>query len=102
MGDVREVVRERYGRIAAEAPAEGCCGGGSSCGSTGSLDIGYSEKELSQIPEGANLGLDAATRTRLPRFGLVRRSSTSALEEASTASSPRRGSARQGASSEST
>jgi SAM-dependent methyltransferase len=57
MGDVREVVRERYGRIAAEAPAEGCCGGGSSCGSTNSLDIGYSEKELSQIPEGANLGL---------------------------------------------
>jgi len=57
MSDVREVVRERYGKIAAEAPAEGCCGGGSSCGSTNSLDIGYSDKELSQIPEGANLGL---------------------------------------------
>jgi SAM-dependent methyltransferase len=57
MEDVREVVRERYGRIATEAPASGCCGGGSSCGSTSSLDIGYSENELSQIPEGANLGL---------------------------------------------
>jgi SAM-dependent methyltransferase len=57
MGDVREVVRERYGRVAAEAPAEGCCGGGSSCGSTNSLDVGYSDKELSQIPEGSNLGL---------------------------------------------
>jgi SAM-dependent methyltransferase len=57
MSDVREVVRERYGKIAAEAPAEGCCGGGSSCGSTSSLEIGYSEKELSQLPEGANLGL---------------------------------------------
>jgi len=57
MSDVREVVRERYGRIAAEAPIEGCCGGGSSCGSTSSLDIGYSEAELSQLPEGANLGL---------------------------------------------
>jgi len=57
MSDIREVVRERYGRIAADAPAEGCCGGGSSCGSTITLDIGYSEKELSQIPEGANLGL---------------------------------------------
>ncbi|HEY7696931.1 MAG TPA: arsenite methyltransferase [Vicinamibacteria bacterium] len=56
MSDAREVVRERYGRIASEAPAEGCCGG-SSCGSTTSLDIGYSEKELSEIPEGANLGL---------------------------------------------
>jgi arsenite methyltransferase len=60
MSDVREVVRERYGRIAASlkgAPVEGCCGGGSSCGSTNSLDIGYSEAELSQLPEGANLGL---------------------------------------------
>jgi SAM-dependent methyltransferase len=56
MSDVRDVVRERYGRIASEAPAEGCCGG-SICGSTTSLDIGYSEKELSEIPEGANLGL---------------------------------------------
>lgn len=57
MSDVREVVRERYGRIAAEAPAEGCCGSRSSRGSTNSLDIGYSEAELSQLPEGANLGL---------------------------------------------
>ncbi|HEY7818102.1 MAG TPA: arsenite methyltransferase, partial [Vicinamibacteria bacterium] len=60
MGDVREVVRERYGRIASSgdaAPASGCCGGGPSCGSTSSLDIGYSVAELSQIPEGANLGL---------------------------------------------
>jgi SAM-dependent methyltransferase len=60
MSDVREVVRERYGRIAASllgAPAEGCCGGGSSCGSSSSVDIGYSEAELSQLPEGANLGL---------------------------------------------
>jgi SAM-dependent methyltransferase len=57
MSDVREVVRERYGRIAAEAPATGCCGGGSSCGPSSGLEIGYSESELSQIPEGANLGL---------------------------------------------
>lgn len=60
MSDVREVVRERYGRIAPSldgAPAEGCCGGGSSCGSSNSVDIGYSEAELSQLPEGANLGL---------------------------------------------
>ncbi len=57
MGDVREVVRERYGRIAAEAPAEGCCGGGSSCGPTAAVSIGYSEAELAQLPEGANLGL---------------------------------------------
>ena len=57
MSDVREVVRERYGRIAAEAPAEGCCGGGSTCGSSDAVSIGYSEAELSQLPEGANLGL---------------------------------------------
>jgi SAM-dependent methyltransferase len=57
MEDIREVVRERYGRIGAEAPSGACCGGGSSCGSTGNLDIGYSEEELSHIPDGANLGL---------------------------------------------
>jgi SAM-dependent methyltransferase len=57
MSDVREVVRERYGKIAAEAPAEGCCGGGSSCGPSSAVSIGYSEAELSQLPEGANLGL---------------------------------------------
>ncbi|MGH9322667.1 MAG: arsenite methyltransferase [Vicinamibacteria bacterium] len=57
MSDVREVVRERYGRIAAEAPAEGCCGGGSTCGSSDAVSTGYSEAELSQLPEGANLGL---------------------------------------------
>jgi arsenite methyltransferase len=57
MSDVKEAVRERYGRIAVEAPAEGCCGGGSSCGSTNSVNLGYSEKELSALPEGANLGL---------------------------------------------
>ncbi len=57
MSDVREVVRERYGKIAAEAPAEGCCGGGSSCGPSSAASIGYSEAELSQLPEGANLGL---------------------------------------------
>ena len=67
MTDVREAVRDRYGRIAAGA-SNGCCGGdsaGSSCGS-GANDtspehrserIGYSQDELSGLPEGANLGL---------------------------------------------
>lgn len=61
MNDLREVVRERYGRIAAESDVGGCCGGGSSCGSSNpwpqSAKLGYSEIELESLPEGANLGL---------------------------------------------
>ena len=68
MSDVREAVRERYGKIAAESSQGGCCGGGSSgssCGGAGaestpasrSAGIGYSQEELAGLPEGANLGL---------------------------------------------
>ena len=68
MSDVREAVRDRYGRIAAESTKTGCCGGdsgGSSCGTAGSEAspeyrsgrIGYSHEELAGLPEGANLGL---------------------------------------------
>jgi SAM-dependent methyltransferase len=54
-------VRERYGRIAVESHVGGCCGGPSTCGSADpgprSERLGYSEAELSSLPEGANLGL---------------------------------------------
>jgi SAM-dependent methyltransferase len=56
MEDVRAAVRERYGKIASEGPASGCCGGSSGCGGTSS-ELGYSEAELAQLPEGADLGL---------------------------------------------
>jgi len=59
---VREAVRDRYGRIAEEADEakESCCGpsccGGIS-GTSTSAAVGYSDEQLGQIPEGADLGL---------------------------------------------
>jgi arsenite methyltransferase len=58
---IREKVREGYGRVALEnrpccgAPSS-CCGSGASKQSIGEM-IGYSREEMSQVPEGANLGL---------------------------------------------
>jgi ubiquinone/menaquinone biosynthesis C-methylase UbiE len=61
---IKEMVRARYGGIAAKASEASCCGPESSscCGpETGSHDkarrMGYSEAELTAVPEGANLGL---------------------------------------------
>jgi arsenite methyltransferase len=62
--DVRVAVREHYASIAREGSA--CCGTAAStsgcCGSPSaptelSRAIGYSERELEAVPEGANLGL---------------------------------------------
>ncbi len=62
---IREAVRNRYGRIAAKAgdaaeAEEGCCGP-SCCGgseeTSSSTALGYDDKQLGQIPEGANLRL---------------------------------------------
>ena len=79
--DIRQAVRDNYGRIATAGAAESgpvqtasCCGpaeaksaeGASSscCGSSPELDpqgistmLGYSEEEMAGVPEGANLGL---------------------------------------------
>ena len=58
---IREKVKEGYGRVARENRS--CCGAGSSCcGSSASFQsigemIGYSQDEMNQVPEGANLGL---------------------------------------------
>jgi len=49
--DVKAAVREHYGKIASGC-APGCCGG-----TGGSAAIGYSNDELSAVPEGADLGL---------------------------------------------
>jgi SAM-dependent methyltransferase len=71
-GDIRTVVREKYGRIAEGKP--GCCGATateearqSSCGEVGCCgvgdgeavlaQIGYSAEQAAALPEGANLGL---------------------------------------------
>src|SRR5262249_2221857 len=62
---IKEMVRARYGGIAeAAAAAESCCAPAtaSCCGPTAdphskSARMGYSEAELTAVPEGANLGL---------------------------------------------
>ena len=61
---IKEMVRARYGGIAAKASEESCCAPAPSacCGpETASHDkarrMGYSEAELAAVPEGANLGL---------------------------------------------
>lgn len=58
---VRRVVREGYARIAKQdsfccAPAASCCGS-TNVAEDISKKIGYTEEELKEVPEGANLGL---------------------------------------------
>ncbi len=85
--DVREKVREGYGRIAragfssapapTAAPASSCCGGtttqssGGCCGGSTfspkqlAAAVGYSESELASTPEDANMGLSCGNPTAL-------------------------------------
>lgn len=61
--EIKKIVRESYGKIAKEQTGCGC-----SCGPDTrefAKGIGYSEKELSVIPEGANLGLSCGNPTAL-------------------------------------
>jgi SAM-dependent methyltransferase len=56
--DIKEMVRNRYGSIAAAnspccAPATSCCGPEQAK----AVSVGYSQAELDAVPEGANLGL---------------------------------------------
>jgi SAM-dependent methyltransferase len=59
--DIKEIVKEGYGKIAKQGSS--CCGPASSCcGSANRAEdisrrIGYSEEEITGVPEGANLGL---------------------------------------------
>ena len=59
--DIRKMVREKYGNIAANQTS--CCGQkASSCCGTSSVNelgrmIGYSDEEMKAAPDGANLGL---------------------------------------------
>ncbi|MDM8552948.1 arsenite methyltransferase [Desulfobacterales bacterium HSG2] len=68
MEDIREVVRDKYGEIAKNRTS--CCGPAASCcGSKGtddiSRDIGYSDEELSAVPDDANLGLGCGNPTAI-------------------------------------
>ena len=66
--EIRKAVREGYARIA--KPHSSCCAPVTSC--CGSADaaliskkMGYTEKELQAVPEGANLGLGCGNPTAL-------------------------------------
>lgn len=66
--EIRKTVRERYGSIAVKdnsccGPTNSCCGGGSA--DTISQSVGYSDKELGAVPDGANLGLGCGNPTAL-------------------------------------
>jgi arsenite methyltransferase len=58
--DIKNVVREKYGKIAATSgtccPSTSCCGGPAVVTEIGKK-IGYADSDLAMVPEGANLGL---------------------------------------------
>ncbi len=64
-GDIKEMVRARYGGIVEASGTADCCAQATSCcgpssasaAEEKSLQMGYSEAELASVPEGANLGL---------------------------------------------
>ena len=71
--DIRAAVRERYGAIARErgkvsgnccaqngAPVSSCCSNAGSTSDSAAL-LGYSEKDIAAVPEGADLGLGCGT-----------------------------------------
>lgn len=65
--DVRKNVESSYGRIA-RGEQQGCCGPKASCcgGDTSNQTaqaLGYDEKELATLPEGANMGLSCGNPT---------------------------------------
>ncbi|MEK7704710.1 MAG: arsenite methyltransferase [Myxococcota bacterium] len=55
--EVRTAVREQYGKVARQDSDCGCAPGCCSPNPVVSLGIGYSQKDLAEVPEGANLGL---------------------------------------------
>jgi SAM-dependent methyltransferase len=63
-GEIKELVRARYGGIAAGAVSDCCAPVAACCGTTAASIVdgkaramGYSAEELATVPEGANLGL---------------------------------------------
>ena len=62
--NIRKSVREQYGKVAESGGSTGCCGTESSCCSetlpdakVTSMELGYSNSDVNQVPEGANMGL---------------------------------------------
>jgi arsenite methyltransferase len=65
--DVRNVVRQEYGKIAREGGS--CCGPSSCCGGPPAASVaaalGYDQTQLENLPEGANMGLSCGNPTAL-------------------------------------
>lgn len=62
--EIKKTVREAYGAIAEGRVDGGSCCGGCSCDNGAfAQSIGYSDNELSMIPDGANLGLSCGNPT---------------------------------------
>jgi len=69
--EIKQIVRSEYGKIASQATGSDCgcgCGTGAGCGPS-SLDvskgIGYSDEDISNIPDDAMLGLGCGNPTGL-------------------------------------
>lgn len=67
--EVKKIVRDGYGKIAAESMS--CCGPVKACGcGTSTADsmsrrVGYTDDEINAVPDGANLGLGCGNPTAL-------------------------------------
>jgi arsenite methyltransferase len=61
--DIKKEVRKGYGKIAKEGSS--CCSDGCGCGADVSKSVGYSDKDMESVPEGANLGLGCGNPTAL-------------------------------------
>ncbi|MFA6602745.1 MAG: arsenite methyltransferase [Candidatus Shapirobacteria bacterium] len=66
--DVKDIVKKEYGQIAKTAGQCGC--GSCSCGSKNKIQkqsgqLGYSEAEMTSVPNGSNLGLGCGNPTAL-------------------------------------
>jgi len=55
--EIREVVREHYGKVATQGASVGCSPGCCGAPSPGSAKLGYSPDELAAVPASADLGL---------------------------------------------
>ena len=66
--DIRKEVRKEYAKVAKNSGS--CCGGSTPCGCSKQSEsvgkgIGYSDEELSIVPDGANMGLGCGNPTAL-------------------------------------
>jgi arsenite methyltransferase len=62
--EIKQAVRDNYGKVATSSGSSGCCCSSSCCSPTSSnnaadvsVNIGYSREDVESIPEGANMGL---------------------------------------------